>query len=92
MKKMDDFCYVKEAIMCYHRIDTDKDEWNTKEDTGKAMNNTSYILWYAKRMSTMKKIYPMVLTIIKLRLSEGVSQLLSYSLIVSLSKRFFRIP
>ena len=26
-----------------------KDEWNTKEDTGKPMKNALYILWYAKR-------------------------------------------
>ena len=26
-----------------------KDEWDTKEDTGKSMKNTLYILWYAKR-------------------------------------------
>ena len=26
-----------------------KDEWDTKEDTGKSMKNTMYVLWYAKR-------------------------------------------
>ena len=26
-----------------------KDEWDTKEDTGKSMKNALYILWYAKR-------------------------------------------
>ena len=26
-----------------------KDEWDTKEDTGKSMNNVLYILRYAKR-------------------------------------------
>ena len=26
-----------------------KDEWNTKEDTGKSMKNALYVLWYAKR-------------------------------------------
>ena len=25
-----------------------KDEWNTKEDTGKSMKNALYILWHAK--------------------------------------------
>ena len=25
-----------------------KDEWDTKEDTGKSMKNALYILWYAK--------------------------------------------
>ena len=26
-----------------------KDEWDTKEDTGKPMKNVLYVLWYAKR-------------------------------------------
>ena len=26
-----------------------KDEWNTKEDTGKSLKNTLHVLWYAKR-------------------------------------------
>ena len=26
-----------------------KDEWNTKEDTGKSLNNALHVLWYAKR-------------------------------------------
>jgi len=26
-----------------------KDEWNTKEDTGKSMKNVLHKLWYAKR-------------------------------------------
>ena len=26
-----------------------KDEWDTKENTGKSMKNALYILWYAKR-------------------------------------------
>ena len=25
-----------------------KDEWDTKEDTGKSMKNALYVLWYAK--------------------------------------------
>ena len=42
----------KEAIMCYRQIDTftvSKDEWDTKEDTGKSMKNVLYVLRYAKR-------------------------------------------
>ena len=34
-----------------HQIDTytvSKDKWGTKEDTGKSMKNTLYVLWYAK--------------------------------------------
>ena len=26
-----------------------KDEWDTKENTGKSMENALYVLWYAKR-------------------------------------------
>ena len=26
-----------------------KDEWDTKEDSGKSMRNALYVLWYAKR-------------------------------------------
>jgi len=40
MKYTNDFCYAKEAIMWYHQISTfavSKDEWDTKEDTGKSM-------------------------------------------------------
>jgi len=38
--------------MCYHQIETfavSKDEWNTKEDTGKSMKNALYVLQYAQR-------------------------------------------
>jgi len=49
---MDNFHYAKEAIMCYHQINTlllNKDEWNTKEDADKSLKNTLYVLWYAKK-------------------------------------------
>jgi len=54
MKDRDDFCYAKEAITCNHQIvpmlfTVSKDEWNTKEDTGKSMKNALCILLYAKR-------------------------------------------
>ena len=39
MKNIDDFHYAKEAIACSHQIAVSKDEWNTKEDTGKFMKN-----------------------------------------------------
>ena len=64
-----------------------KDEWHTKEETGKSMKNALYVLRYAKRhlsgrsdVGTVKKIKPVALALIKLRLSEGISQLLSQSL------------
>ena len=60
-----------------------KDEWDTKEDTGKSMKNALYVLWYAKRhlwaeaMSNSEKIKPVALAVIELCLSEGVSQSVS---------------
>ena len=80
----------REAIMCYRQIDSmtlfavSKDEWDTKEDTVKSMKNALYILQYAKgtcrakSMSNSEKIYP--LAVIKLRLSEDISQLHTYLL------------
>ena len=57
-----------------------KDEWNTKEDTGKSMKNALYVLRYAKRhlsgwaTSNSEKIKPTALAVIKLCLSEIISQ------------------
>ena len=52
MKSMDNFHYegkpshatVESALFA-----VSKNEWDTKEDTGKSMKNALYILWYAKR-------------------------------------------
>ena len=50
MKSTDNFNYTKEAVTCNQQIDAfSKDEWNTKEDTGKSLKNTLDILQYAKR-------------------------------------------
>ena len=51
-EKYERFTLQWETIMCYHQIDTftvSKDEWDTKEDTGKSMKNALYVLRYAKR-------------------------------------------
>ena len=57
-----------------------KDEWDTKEDTGKSMKNA---LLYcrmpkgtcqAKATSSSEEIKPIALAVIKLCLSEGISQ------------------
>ena len=52
MKNMDDFCY-KGKPSCATTKSTlfavSKDEWDTKEDTGKSMKNALYILRYDKR-------------------------------------------
>ena len=52
MKNTDDFCYEgkpSHAIAKLTLFSVSKDEWDTKEDTGKSMKNALYILWYAKR-------------------------------------------
>ena len=43
MKNTDDFCYKGKPSRAT------ADEWDTKEDTGKSMNNALYVLRYAKR-------------------------------------------
>ena len=52
MKNMDDFCYEgkpSRATTKSRLFAVSKDEWDTKEDTGKSMKNALYVLWYAKR-------------------------------------------
>jgi len=75
MNSMDNFRYAKKATTCDHQIKTftiSKDEWDTKEDTGKSMKNALHILWYAKRhswaeaTSNREKIKPIALAIIEL--------------------------
>ena len=85
--------------MCYHTkltlFTVSKDEWDTKEDTGKSMNNVLYVLRYAKRHLSSrcqkaplrlkrrrivkKTNKPVALAIIELRLSKGMSQLFTQS-------------
>ena len=60
-----------------------KDEWDTKEYTGKSMKNALYVLLYAKRhcqaeaTSNSEKIKPIALAVIELRSSEGIRQSVS---------------
>ena len=52
MKNMDDFCYEGKPSHATAKLTlfaVSKDGWDTKEDTGKSMKNTLYVLWYAKR-------------------------------------------
>ena len=52
MKNTDDFHYegkLSHATAKSTLFAVSKDEWNTKEDTGKSMKNALYVLWYAKR-------------------------------------------
>ena len=52
MTNMDDFCYEgkpSHAIATSTLFAVSRDEWDTKEDTGKSMKNALYVLRYAKR-------------------------------------------
>ena len=52
MKNMDNFHFEgkpSRAIAKSTPFPVSKDEWDTKEDTGKSMKNALYILQYAKR-------------------------------------------
>jgi len=50
-----------------------KDEWNTKEDTGKSIKNALHIQWYGKRQAMLnsEKIKPVALAIVELCESES---------------------
>ena len=52
MKNMDDFCFEGKPSCARAKstpFPVSKDEWDIKEDTGKSMKNTLYVLRYAKR-------------------------------------------
>ena len=52
MKNMDDFRYEGKPSCASAKstlFTVSKDEWDTKEDTGKSMKNALYVLRYAKR-------------------------------------------
>ena len=86
---MDDFHYKGKPSCATTKLTlfaVSKDEWDTKEDTGKSMKNALYVYCgipkgtcQAKAMSNSEKIKPVVLAIIELCLSEDISQLLNQS-------------
>ena len=52
MKSTDDFCYEGKPSRATAKstlFAVSKDEYDTKEDTGKCMKNSLYMPWYAKR-------------------------------------------
>ena len=69
MKNTDDFCFegkLSRATAKSTPFAVSKDEWDTKEDTGKSMKNALYVLQYAKRheaMSNSEKIKPVALAV-----------------------------
>jgi len=74
------------SIMCCHQLNlfaVSKDEWITKEDTGKSINNAMYMAkgtYWAEVISTSVKIKPAALAIIVLHLSEHINQSISHSI------------
>ena len=55
MKNMDDFHYEGKPSHATAKsifFAVSKDEWDTKEDTGKSMKNALYALQYAKRQAS----------------------------------------
>ena len=52
MTNTDDFCYGGKSLCAIAKsilFAVSKDEWDTKEDTGKSKKNALYVLRYAKR-------------------------------------------
>ena len=95
MKNMDGFRFKGKPSHAHAKstpFPVSKDEWDTKEDIGKSMKNALYALRYAKRhlsgRSNVKKSKPVVLAVIELRLSEGISQSVSHLLSQSVSRKF----
>ena len=92
--------YAQDTIMDMHSRDitllivllfaVSKDEWDTKEDTGKSMKNVLYVLRYAKSMllgSNSEKTKPVALANIELHFSEGISQSVSQLLRKSVTRK-----
>ena len=80
MKNTDDFRYKGKPSCATTKLTlfaVSKDEWDTKEDTGKY---ALYVLRYAKGTSQVEatlnseKTKPIALAVIELCLSEGISQ------------------
>ena len=82
---MDGFCYKgkpSHAIAKSILFAVSKDEWDTKEDTGKS--NCTYCgmpkgTCWAEVTLNSEKTKPVALAVIELRLSEGISQSVTQS-------------
>ena len=72
-------CATTKSMLCT----VSKDEWNTKEGTGKSLKNTVHVLWYAKRGTSWAEVTlnskSIALAVIELCLTEGISQVGSQS-------------
>jgi len=49
MKITDSFCYEWKLSCAYHKINTFRGEWDTKEGTGKSMKNALHVQRYSTR-------------------------------------------
>ena len=84
MKKTDDFHFKGKPLRAIAKstpFPVSKDEWDTKEDTGKSMKNyCSMPIGTCRAEATLnsEKLKPVALAVIKLCLSEGISQSVSY--------------
>jgi len=65
-ESMDDFCYIKEAIMCYHQI-------NMFSLSAKKGGQSLYIPWYAEVMSNSENIESKLLSFVGLKVSDIIS-------------------
>ena len=83
MKNTDNFLYggkPSHATAKSTLFTVSKDEWDTKEDTGKSMKNALYGLWYAKGISwaeatsNSEKIKPVALEPLKALVTQSVSR------------------
>ena len=85
MKNTDNFCYKGKPSRATTKLTlfaVRKDELDTEENTGKSMKNALYVLCSGMSKGTSRakvtlnseKIKPIALAIIKLCLSEGISQ------------------
>ena len=79
MKNTDDFCFEGKPSRATTKstlFTVSKDEWDTKEETGKLMKNACDLpkgTSQAETTSNSEKIKPVALAVIELRLSEGIS-------------------
>ena len=78
MTNTDDFRYKGKPLCAIAKstLFAVSKQWDTKEDTGKSTVVCQKAPVGPKQYQTVKKIKPVALAIIELRLSEGISQLL----------------
>ena len=100
VKNTDDFHYEGKRSRATSKsgfFAVNRDEWDTKHDTGKSMKKALYVLWFAKRhlsaevTSNSEKIKPIALAVFKLCFSEGINQSVTQSVENSINN-LFSIP